>query len=219
MIEFFSNLWQGILNNKDAIIVALTSAEFVGLAAAIVNLVKGTKNTSANTLSNNALSATIEKGFASIVDSNESLKIDLSKAVEENKALSEKVEVLTNELAATKHELSLLTETDNLLLFKLNSILEVQALAYSTLKDVNTRNAILSTLATAKHSETTHMSDIKAQLEAMRNEITEKVNDVNAAVKQTVEKAENIISVVDNAKVIADNAFNADVHKTVVTRG
>lgn len=219
MIEFFLNLWQGILNNKDAIVVALTSVEFVGLVAAIVNLVKGTKNTSANTLANNALSVTIKEGFTSIVNSNELLKTDLRRTVEENKALSEKVELLINELAATKHELSLLTETDNVLLFKLNSILEVQSLAYSTLKDVNTRNAILSILATAKHSETTHMSDIKAQLEAMRNEITEKVDGVNAAVRETVEKAENIINVVDNAKTIADNVFNADVHKTVVTRG
>ena len=212
MITFFQNIWIGIINNKDEILMCITSAEFIGLVAAIVGLIRNNKTTSQNSLTNAALSTSISTDIATVIASNNALNEQLQNSVTEQSKLTEDMNALKNKMSSLESSILEIKEQIDITISKLNGILEVQSLAYSTLKDDNIRTSILSVLSMTKHSETSQMANLKEQLESLKLEVVGKVNEVKLAVDDTVNKAENVINVVDHN-------ISKDIHKKKIVRG
>lgn len=213
MIEFFTNVLNGIISHKDEILVLLSSAEFTVIAAMISNLVKSRKTVSANTLSNTALSNTISKQIEFVNDGITKIEEFIQNTSNRVNGIIQTVETFQEQLNAINHNIALLNEADTVIIYKLDSILEVQSLAYSTLKDTNVRSAIINTLASAKHIETKYVTDIASQLEEMKNSVLTKTQEVERTLAQAIEKTETMITVAKDTSAIDKRA------KTVISRG
>lgn len=213
MIEFFTNVLNGIISHKDEILVFLSSAEFAVITAMISNLVKSRKTVSANTLSNTALSNTISKQIEFVNDGITKIEEFIQNTTNRVNSIIQTVETFQEQLNAINHNIALLNEADTVIIYKLDSILEVQSLAYSTLKDTSVRSAIINTLASAKHIETKYVTDIASQLEEMKNSVLTKTQEVERTLAQAIEKTENMITVAKDTSAIDKRA------KTVISRG
>lgn len=181
ILEFFSNVWNGIVQNKDVIFTIISGAEFGTLVGMIVSFIRNRKgvkdNTGATTKLNDALLA-----FTDIKD-------QLNDCTDVNKTVLSEVRTLSNEVSALK-------EQNSIVLSKLDAILEVQSIVYSiSIKDVSTRTTVTNILSNAKHVETSQMLKLKEKLESLQEKVVEKAKAVEEEITQAVKDADNVIKV------------------------
>lgn len=192
MSEFFVNLWNGILANKDQIVMFLTSAEFVGLIGTLVALIK----THRTNKSNNKLNAKLSADLSSMTI----LSTDISDLKTQNEQLQTELSDVKQEFKNFKEEVA---ERDALLLSKLNAILEVQNVVYSTsIRDDDIRNTVTNILINAKYCETAQRAALKKQLEELKNHVVNKAEAVAEEVKETIHKAEIIMDATDTSEIV-----------------
>lgn len=182
MMEFFSNIWAGILENKDKIILFLTSSQFIGFLTAIVALYKSNKNTKANTKSANDLNDALIANTKNCEDS----ELAANNTAEIKMFLS-KMDEKFNELE-TKLDSKLDAHTA-----KMNAIIEVQSIVYSTIKDEKVRSTVNNLLTNAKYSETATRAELKLQIESLKNEVAEKAAALAEFVNSTSNKVATIL--------------------------
>lgn len=188
MMEFIKSCLQWVAENHDKIIMTVTSAQFVSLISAIVLIVKSCKKTDANVLS----SKTLDKTLA---DTNNGLKkVD---SVDKNLVDAK------NEITMLKAEFEVLkTETAdsfNTILGKVNAMLEVQSVVYSTIKNDTVRDTVNNLLVNARYAETATRAKLKQEVEELKVKVNERVNDVMGDVAKAAEVIESAISTqVDN---------------------
>ena len=174
MIEFFYNIGVGIMENKDKILMFLTSSQFVGLVIALISLWRTAKSTKANTSSTNSLNQALLANDKNCKDSEaaysntEEIKTFLLKLSERLDAIDAKVD----------NKLNLTTE-------KINAIIEVQSIVYSTIKDEKVRNTVNNLLVNAKYAETATRAELKKQVEELKKEVAAKANQIAEFVSKT----------------------------------
>lgn len=175
MIEWFDSIWAWIVNNYEAIIGFLTSTTFLGVVGAVVTVIKNSK-----TVKNNSKVITdVQAAFSdtSAINTNVALVLtcieklpDLIKILDEKLSQFDKISSINNEDLQTK----------------IDSMLEVQRIVYSTIKDDNIRNSVNSILTNAKNAEA--MS--KAELVKEINDLKKIISDNAEALSNAVNKAQ-----------------------------
>lgn len=189
---FGMNIWQWCVDNKEAIIAFFMSGQFVSLIAAIVMLVRNIKQVKNNTASTQALDKTLVNTnvtYDKIIELDENVKL----LTAENIGLREK-------LAETENNI---TNTNKLLSDKLNAIIEVQSIVYSTIRDDSVRQTVTTILNNARYSEKNFKEQLEMQIEELKTEFETKVADMNKAMNDTISNVANSINAAETAKIRA----------------
>jgi septal ring factor EnvC (AmiA/AmiB activator) len=195
MIEFVKSfaisIWQWFVNNKDAIVAFFISGQAVSFVAAIVMLIKNLKGTKANTASAKVLTESL--------NSNNEMKESVTKLGENFESLKLENDTLRNELKETEDKL---LKVNNETINKLNSIIEVQSIVYSTIRDDNVRQTVNTILNNARYSEENFKESLEKQIEEFRNTYNSELQKVNELMTKSIDEVKNNLNAAKNAEKI-----------------
>lgn len=183
MNEFIYNCYLWVANNYKEITMTLTSAQFISLISAIALIIKSMKKTDANTTSTEALTSKLKENDNSnktVVD----IKNELGNLKNENARLKNDITEFKNE---TLNSVDVITA-------KLDAMLEVQSIVYSTIKNDAVRETVSTIVANAKYAETQTRAKLKEEVEDLKNKITEKFDNVMEDVEKTVKVVNAAVS-------------------------
>ena len=191
MTEFFNSCWTWFLENKDSIVIFLTSTQFVSLVTVIFNLVKSNKAVGQSTMSSNKLNESLNT-TNKIAPIAEDVKTNTELLIKSQESQAEVLKEMNNKL----------NETLNLQTEKINAIIEVQSIVYSTIKDEKVRNTVNNLLIKAKYAETATRAELEKQVEELKAAVAEQ----DKALNETVEKTANNVKTVVNTGVTPEKS-------------
>lgn len=183
MTEFFQNIYAWLAANSNKIVAFLTSANFLAMLTLVVNTVrtiktnKGVAITSTDLKTELAESSKNRTVIASIKGVSETIK-DVTEAtktaIDETKALLDK---------------ELLTVTN-----KVNAMLEVQSLVYSTIRDDSLRQTVSNLLNTARYSDANTKEQLQSEIDSLKKALNEKMEEVNRTMSDAIDKVQTVVA-------------------------
>lgn len=181
-MTWLENIGKWFVENKDTILAVLTAIQSSGLIGFIAWAVKSTKQVKLNTKTTETLNKSI-----TCVDGLNGEVIEM-KGV--NKTLIEKCEYLENQMNDLQNSM-------DILLTKVDAMIEVQSVVYTTIKDDKTRATVNNLLTNAKYAVTEQRKKLIDELEALRQQIKTQAEAQKQLVEHAVNKAQSIVKVED----------------------
>lgn len=191
-MTWLENIGKWFVENKETILAVLTAIQSSGLVGFIAWAVKSTKQVKLNTKTTETLNKSI-----TCVDS---LNGEVTEMKDVNKVLIEKCDYLENQMNDLENSM-------DILITKIDAIIEVQSVVYTTIKDDKTRATVNNLLTNAKYAVTEQRKKLIDELEALRQQIKAQAEAQKQLVEHAVNKAQSIVKVED-----------APVEEQVVTR-
>ena len=191
-MTWLENIGKWFVENKETILAVLTAIQSSGLVGFIAWAVKSTKQVKLNTKTTETLNKSI-----TCVDG---LNGEVAEMKDVNKTLIEKCEYLENQMNDLENSM-------DILITKIDAIIEVQSVVYTTIKDDKTRATVNNLLTNAKYAVTEQRKKLIEELEALRQQIKAQADAQKQLVEHAVNKAQSIVKVED-----------APVEEQVVTR-
>ena len=191
-MTWLENIGKWFVENKETILAVLTAIQSSGLVGFIAWAVKSTKQVKLNTKTTETLNKSI-----TCVDS---LNGEVTEMKDVNKTLIEKCEYLENQMNDLENSM-------DILITKIDAIIEVQSVVYTTIKDDKTRATVNNLLTNAKYAVTEQRKKLIDELEELRQQIKAQADAQKQLVEHAVNKAQSIVKVED-----------APVEEQVVTR-
>ena len=191
-MTWLENIGKWFVENKETILAVLTAIQSSGLIGFIAWAVKSTKQVKLNTKTTETLNKSI-----TCVDS---LNGEVTEMKDVNKTLIEKCDYLENQMNNLENSM-------DILITKIDAIIEVQSVVYTTIKDDKTRATVNNLLTNAKYAVTEQRKKLIEELEALRQQIKAQADAQKQLVEHAVNKAQSIVKVED-----------APVEEQVVTR-
>lgn len=183
MTEFFQNIYAWLAANSNKIVAFLTSANFLAMLTLVVNTVrtiktnKGVAITSTDLKTELAESSKNRTVIESIKGVSETIK-DVTEAtktaIDETKALLDK---------------ELLTVTN-----KVNAMLEVQSLVYSTIRDDSLRQTVSNLLNTARYNDANTKEQLQSEIDSLKKALNDKMEEVNQTMSDAIDKVQTVVS-------------------------
>ena len=196
MIEFLTtlkdNCWLWFLDNKDTILAWFMSGQAASVVTTIVMLVKNAKQIKGNTESTETLNTTLENTNV-MKDDVDVLKNKVSVLTEENTKLSNSVIDLETKLS---HSNKVITN-------KLDSIIEVQSIVYSTIRDDSVRQTVNTILNNARYSDTNFKEQLESEISGLKEEFENKMADISKDMTEAIDKVSNSVNAAETAKARA----------------
>ena len=181
-MNWLENIGKWFIDNQETILAVLTAIQSSGLIGFIAWAVKSTKQVKLNTKTTEVLNNSI-----SCVDGLNGEVIGLKDV---NKELIEKCEYLENQMNDLQNSM-------DILLTKVDAIIEVQSVVYTTIKDDKTRATVNNLLTNAKYAFTEQRKKLIEELEALREQIKTQAEAQKQLVEHAVNKAQSIVKVED----------------------
>lgn len=181
-MNWLENIGKWFIDNQETILAVLTAIQSSGLVGFIAWAVKSTKQVKLNTKTTEALNNSI-----SCVDGLNGEVVGLKDV---NKELIEKCEYLENQMNDLQNSM-------DILLTKVDAIIEVQSVVYTTIKDDKTRATVNNLLTNAKYAVTEQRKKLIEELEALREQIKTQAEAQKQLVEHAVNKAQSIVKVED----------------------
>ena len=181
-MNWLENIGKWFIDNQETILAVLTAIQSSGLIGFIAWAVKSTKQVKLNTKTTEALNNSI-----TCVDSLNGEVVGLKDV---NKELIEKCEYLENQMNDLQNSM-------DILLTKVDAIIEVQSVVYTTIKDDKTRATVNNLLTNAKYAVTEQRKKLIEELEALREQIKTQAEAQKQLVEHAVNKAQSIVKVED----------------------
>ena len=181
-MTWLENIGKWFVENKETILAVLTAIQSSGLVGFIAWAVKSTKQVKLNTKTTETLNKSI-----TCVDS---LNGEVTEMKDVNKTLIEKCEYLENQMNDLQNSM-------DILLTKIDAIIEVQSVVYTTIKDDKTRATVNNLLTNAKYAVTEQRKKLIDELEALRQQIKTQAEAQKQLVEHAVNKAQSIVKVED----------------------
>ena len=181
-MNWLENIGKWFIDNQETILAVLTAIQSSGLIGFIAWAVKSTKQVKLNTKTTEVLNNSI-----SCVDGLNSEVVGLKDV---NKELIEKCEYLENQMNDLQNSM-------DILLTKVDAIIEVQSVVYTTIKDDKTRATVNNLLTNAKYAVTEQRKKLIEELEALREQIKTQAEAQKQLVEHAVNKAQSIVKVED----------------------
>ena len=181
-MTWLENIGKWFVENKETILAVLTAIQSSGLVGFIAWAVKSTKQVKLNTKTTETLNKSI-----TCVDS---LNGEVTEMKDVNKALIEKCEYLENQINDLQNSM-------DILLTKVDAMIEVQSVVYTTIKDDKTRATVNNLLTNAKYAVTEQRKKLIDELEALRQQIKTQAEAQKQLVEHAVNKAQSIVKVED----------------------
>nr|DAG51355.1 MAG TPA: hypothetical protein [Caudoviricetes sp.] len=183
MTEFFQNIYAWLAANSNKIVAFLTSANFLAMLTLVVNTIrtiktnKGVAITSTDLKTELAESSKNRGVIASIKGVSETIK-DVTEAtktaIDETKALLDK---------------ELLTVTN-----KVNAMLEVQSLVYSTIRDDSLRQTVSNLLNTARYNDANTKEQLQSEIDSLKKALNDKMEEVNQTMSDAIDKVQTVVA-------------------------
>ena len=181
-MTWLENIGKWFVENKETILAVLTAIQSSGLIGFIAWAVKSTKQVKLNTKTTETLNKSI-----TCVDS---LNGEVTEMKDVNKTLIEKCEYLENQMNDLENSM-------DILITKIDAIIEVQSVVYTTIKDDKTRATVNNLLTNAKYAVTEQRKKLIDELEALRQQIKTQAEAQKQLVEHAVNKAQSIVKVED----------------------
>lgn len=181
-MTWLENIGKWFVENKETILAVLTAIQSSGLIGFIAWAVKSTKQVKLNTKTTETLNKSI-----TCVDG---LNGEVTEMKDVNKALIEKCEYLENQMNDLQNSM-------DILLTKVDAMIEVQSVVYTTIKDDKTRATVNNLLTNAKYAVTEQRKKLIDELESLRQQIKAQADAQKQLVEHAVNKAQSIVKVED----------------------
>ena len=181
MVEFFHNIWNWFVLNKDEIVLFFTSSNFVAFMTTIVMLVKQLKANKSNNETNKGLKTSLENAV--------SIASDVVSIKDNSSTTNDKLVTVQNDVENFKKETY---DALDVIVQKMNAVLEVQSVVYSTIKDETIRKNVSGILMDAKYSETATRASLEAEVENLRKKVNEKIEVIKDVVEDTAVKVKKV---------------------------
>ena len=181
-MTWLENIGKWFVENKETILAVLTAIQSSGLIGFIAWAVKSTKQVKLNTQTTETLNKSI-----TCVDS---LNGEVTEMKDVNKTLIEKCEYLENQMNDLENSM-------DILLTKVDAMIEVQSVVYTTIKDDKTRATVNNLLTNAKYAVTEQRKKLIDELESLRQQIKTQAEAQKQLVEHAVNKAQSIVKVED----------------------
>lgn len=181
-MTWLENIGKWFVENKETILAVLTAIQSSGLIGFIAWAVKSTKQVKLNTKTTETLNKSI-----TCVDS---LNGEVTEMKDVNKVLIEKCDYLENQMNDLENSI-------DILITKVDAIIEVQSVVYTTIKDDKTRATVNNLLTNAKYAVTEQRKKLIDELEALRQQIKTQAEAQKQLVEHAVNKAQSIVKVED----------------------
>ena len=181
-MTWLENIGKWFVENKETILAVLTAIQSSGLVGFIAWAVKSTKQVKLNTKTTETLNKSI-----TCVDG---LNSEVTEMKGVNKTLIEKCEYLENQMNDLQNSM-------DILLTKVDAMIEVQSVVYTTIKDDKTRATVNNLLTNAKYAVTEQRKKLIDELEALRQQIKTQADAQKQLVEHAVNKAQSIVKVED----------------------
>ena len=181
-MTWLENIGKWFVENKETILAVLTAIQSSGLIGFIAWAVKSTKQVKLNTKTTETLNKSI-----TCVDG---LNGEVAEMKDVNKVLIEKCDYLENQMNDLQNSM-------DILLTKVDAIIEVQSVVYTTIKDDKTRATVNNLLTNAKYAVTEQRKKLIDELEALRQQIKTQAEAQKQLVEHAVNKAQSIVKVED----------------------
>lgn len=196
MIEFLTtlkdNCWLWFLDNKDTILAWFMSGQAASVITTIVMLVKNAKQIKGNTESTKTLNTTLENTNV-MKDDVDTLKEKVSILTDENTKLSNSVTDLETKLS----------KSNKLIASKLDAIIEVQSIVYSTIRDDSVRQTVNTILNNARYSDTNFKEQLESEISGLKAEFETKMADISKGMTEAIDKVSNSVNAAEVAKARA----------------
>ena len=181
-MTWLENIGKWFVENKETILAVLTAIQSSGLIGFIAWAVKSTKQVKLNTKTTETLNKSI-----TCVDG---LNGEVAEMKDVNKTLIEKCDYLENQMNDLENSM-------DILITKIDAIIEVQSVVYTTIKDDKTRATVNNLLTNAKYAVTEQRKKLIDELEALRQQIKTQTEAQKQLVEHAVNKAQSIVKVED----------------------
>ena len=181
-MTWLENIGKWFVENKETILAVLTAIQSSGLIGFIAWAVKSTKQVKLNTKTTETLNKSI-----TCVDG---LNGEVAEMKDVNKILIEKCDYLENQMNDLQNSM-------DILLTKVDAMIEVQSVVYTTIKDDKTRATVNNLLTNAKYAVTEQRKKLIDELEALRQQIKTQAEAQKQLVEHAVNKAQSIVKVED----------------------
>lgn len=181
-MTWLENIGKWFVENKETILAVLTAIQSSGLIGFIAWAVKSTKQVKLNTKTTETLNKSI-----TCVDG---LNGEVAEMKDVNKTLIEKCDYLENQMNDLENSM-------DILITKIDAIIEVQSVVYTTIKDDKTRATVNNLLTNAKYAVTEQRKKLIDELEALRQQIKAQADAQKQLVEHAVNKAQSIVKVED----------------------
>lgn len=196
MIEFLTalkdNCWLWFLDNKDTIIAWFMSGQAISVIASFVMLVKNAKQIKGNTESTKTLNGTLENTNV--------MKEDLDTLKQKVSTLADENEKLSNSVVDFETKLS---QSNKLIASKLDAIIEVQSIVYSTIRDDSVRQTVNTILNNARYSDTNFKEQLESEISGLKAEFETKIADISKGMTDAIDKVSNSVNAAEVAKARA----------------
>lgn len=183
MTEFFQNIYAWLAANSNKIVAFLTSANFLAMLTLVVNTIrtiktnKGVAITSTDLKNELTESSKNRSVIASIKGVSETIK-DVTEATKT--AIDETKALLDKELLAVTN--------------KVNAILEVQSLVYSTIRDDSLRQTVSNLLNTARYNDANTKEQLQSEIDSLKKALNDKMEEVNQTMSDAIDKVQTVVS-------------------------
>lgn len=185
MNEFFNSIWTWLVIRHDSIIGFLCSAQFAGIVAVIINIVRTKKTDKINAERTGKLIDSLDKNNV------------VSEIIEETK---EKIGHANNAInlfaSAANDKLAEMTDVVNEVQRKLNAVLEVQSVAYSTVKDERIRSSVNSIITGAKFADNSTKVELQNQIEELKKQLEAANEQMRTAAENAIKETSKILGTV-----------------------
>ena len=191
MMEWLQNVNNWFEENWPSILAILQSGTVVGIGTAIVAIIKMFGKIKTNTHNSKLLNGAL--GVNSDINAKLTSAVEALKS--ENTQLKQTVSVLTTKLNDV-------VDSDDKLLVKVNAILEVQSLVYQTVKNEDTRTAVMNILSNAKYSETSTRQALLDKIETLQNEVKEITETTTQKLDEVVKESKQLLTSTDDGTTV-----------------
>lgn len=191
---WLENIKTFFVDNAQAILAWLTPTNIAATITAVVMIIRNYRATKKNTQASTGLIGTIDK-VTNLSDTVKANSDVVSCQVETIRELSAKYDFIVCKIADVERNL---TDKFDIIDQRLEAMLNVQSMVYSTIQNNDLRMNIQNTIANAKLAADGTRTELKKQIETLKKEVNTIVENVNEKVEATTGA---IIEAVDNKKI------------------
>lgn len=182
MTAFFQNIYAWVCANGNKIVGVLTSTTFIGMLTMLFNMIRTIKTNKSVNLTGTELKAELVESsknrtvINTIKDVSDKIK-EVSESTK--KALDETAEALDRQVSIVMN--------------KVNAMLEVQSLVYSTIRDDSLRQTVSNLLNTARYNDTNTKAQLQAEIDSLKQALNEKMAEVNQTMSEAIDKVQTVV--------------------------
>ena len=195
MISWFDSIWNWFCDNRESIVTFVTSSDFALGIATMFTLVKTILSTNKNTSSLDLTTKAVKE--------NTVIKDNVLDINNKTNNMSVNINEINSKIAKIEESNKQFNEE---VLFKINSVLDVQSIVYSTIKDDDLRNSVNHILINAKHSDSISKAKLHEEIKNLKVAVEQKNKDLDEAVNEIVNKVSNDVDNVNNVNSVKSSS-------------